>query len=77
AVAGLNSLQWLPRPWVSALVTLDNLLLAMAMAALGLTTHAGAIRRAGARPLLLAALLFGWLIVGGGLVNGLLTGWWN
>lgn len=76
AVAGFNSLQWLPQPWVSALVTLDNLLLAMAMAALGLTTHAGAIRRAGARPLLLAALLFGWLIAGGALVNGLLTGWW-
>lgn len=77
AVAGFNSLHWLTPRWTCALVTLDNLLLAMAMAALGLATHAGAIRRAGLRPLLLAALLFGWLIVGGALVNGLLTGWWR
>ena len=77
AVAGLHSLQWLPRPWVSALVTLDNLLLAMAMAALGLSTHASAIRRAGARPLMLATLLFFWLVVGGALINGWMIGWWG
>lgn len=77
AVAGLHSLQWLPSSWGATLVALDNLLLAMAMAALGLSTHVGAIRRAGVRPLLLALVLFCWLIVGGALVNGLLTGWWR
>ena len=38
------------------------------MAALGLATHIGAIRKAGAKPLLLALILFGWLIVGFGLI---------
>ena len=36
-----------------------------AMAALGLTTHVSALRRAGAAPLLLALLLFVWLLAGG------------
>ncbi len=31
--------------------------------------HLGAIRKAGAKPLLLALILFGWLIVGGALIN--------
>lgn len=44
-------------------------LLAMAMAALGLRTQIGAIRQAGARPLLLAALLFALLTVGGYALN--------
>ena len=34
-----------------------------------LSTHIGAIRKAGAKPLLLALILFGWLIVGGALIN--------
>ncbi len=63
-VAGFNSLHLLPRPVVDALLTLDTLLLAMAMAALGLRTHWAAIRQAGARPLLLAAIL--WLVLMGG-----------
>ena len=41
----------------------------MAMAALGLTTHMSAIRRAGIKPLLLAGLLFCWLIAGGAAIN--------
>ena len=45
------------------------------MGALGLTTHVSAVRRAGARPLLLAALLFAWLVIGGLAVNGLVGGW--
>src|SRR5690606_21506171 len=69
AVAGLNSLQLLPAPAVEALVQLDTVLLAMAMAALGLRTHAGAIRKAGIRPLLLAGALFAFLLLGGYAVN--------
>jgi uncharacterized integral membrane protein (TIGR00698 family) len=64
-----NSLHWLPKPLVAALTELDTALLAMAMAALGLTTQVGAIRKAGAKPLLLALVLFGWLVVGGAMIN--------
>jgi uncharacterized membrane protein YadS len=41
----------------------------MAMAALGLRTHIGAIQQAGVRPLLLAASLFIFLVLGGYAVN--------
>lgn len=68
-VAGFNSFALLPTSWVHALLTLDTILLAMAMAALGLTTHFSALRQAGLKPLLLAALLFLWLIVGGAGIN--------
>jgi uncharacterized integral membrane protein (TIGR00698 family) len=64
-----NSLQWLPHPVVAALTELDTALLATAMAALGVTTQVGAIRRAGAKPLLLALVLFGWLVAGGAMIN--------
>lgn len=69
AVAGVNSLQLLPAAWVEVLVQADTVLLAMAMAALGLRTHVGAIRQAGLRPLLLASALFVFLLVGGYAVN--------
>ncbi|MBE7941674.1 MULTISPECIES: YeiH family protein [Ramlibacter] len=69
AVVLFNSLKWLPAPVVSLATELDTVLLAMAMAALGLATHLGAIRKAGAKPLLLAALLFVWLVGGGSLIN--------
>lgn len=74
-VAAFNSLQLLPADLHRALLLIDQLLLATAMAALGLTTHASALRRAGTRPLALAALLFVWLVLGGALVNALLGGW--
>jgi uncharacterized integral membrane protein (TIGR00698 family) len=64
-----NSLQWLPQSAVAAMTDLDTALLATAMAALGLTTQVGAIRKAGAKPLLLALILFVWLVVGGGVIN--------
>lgn len=69
AVAGLNSLDILPQRLVAAAIDADTFFLAMAMAALGLATHVSAIRMAGIKPLALAALLFGWLIVGGMLIN--------
>lgn len=55
--------------FVATMVTLDNVLLTMAMFALGLTTHLSAIKQAGVRPLLLGAIMFAWLILGGGLIN--------
>jgi uncharacterized integral membrane protein (TIGR00698 family) len=69
AVVLFNSLQWLPASVVAVTTEIDTALLAMAMAALGLSTHIGAIRKAGAKPLLLALILLGWLIVGGALIN--------
>ena len=69
AMVGFNSLQLLPTRLVATLVDLDTVLLAMAMAALGLTTHVSALRQAGARPMLLAVLLFAWLMGGGMLIN--------
>lgn len=68
-VAAINSLDIIPPTWVEKLVILDNFLLAMAMVALGLTTHLSAIRQAGLGPILLAACLFLWLIVGGAIIN--------
>lgn len=73
AVAGLNSLALLPKPVVSAVIDIDTVMLAMSMAALGLTTHISAIRNAGIKPLALAALLFAWLIGGGIAINAGVT----
>ncbi|MBS1169939.1 MAG: hypothetical protein H6R01_857 [Burkholderiaceae bacterium] len=69
AASAVNSLSILPESIVSVLVQADNLLLATAMAALGLRTHASAIRQAGSKPLFLAAILFVFLIVGGYAIN--------
>jgi uncharacterized integral membrane protein (TIGR00698 family) len=69
AVAAFNSLNLLPSAVVSTAVTLDTVILAMAMAALGLTTQVSAIKTAGMKPLALAAVLFVWLIFGGFLIN--------
>lgn len=71
----LNSLSFLPQGVVSAATDLDTLLLAMAMAALGLATHRSAIRKAGIKPLLLATMLFGWLIAGGAVINATVMHW--
>ncbi|HDH1555652.1 TPA: YeiH family protein [Klebsiella quasipneumoniae subsp. similipneumoniae] len=68
-VAVFNSFHLLPKAVVVMLVTLDTVLLAMAMAALGVTTHVSALKKAGAKPLLMALMLFVWLIVGGGAIN--------
>jgi len=65
AVTALNSVAPLPQPWKGLGMAVDDLLLAMAMAGLGLTTHVSALRRAGMRPMALAALLFAWLLFGG------------
>ncbi|MFT3718886.1 YeiH family protein [Pseudorhodoferax sp.] len=75
AVVLLNSLQLLPAAVVGAVTAAGNLLLATAMAALGLATRAGAIRQAGPRPLALALLLFAWLAAGGAVLNRAVQLW--
>jgi uncharacterized integral membrane protein (TIGR00698 family) len=69
AASGINSLGLLSPSAIAVLTWIDTVVLAMAMAALGLRTHAGALRQAGFRPLLLAGMLFGFLVVGGYWVN--------
>jgi uncharacterized integral membrane protein (TIGR00698 family) len=75
AVAGLNSLALLPHAVVSTAIDADTLILATAMAALGVSTQVSAIRQAGVKPLALAALLFGWLIFGGFAINSGISAW--
>ena len=75
AMAGVHSLGVLPAAVVHAGVQLDGLLLAIAMAALGLTTHVQAVRAAGLKPLLLAAALFAWLLVAGLALSHYLPQW--
>jgi uncharacterized integral membrane protein (TIGR00698 family) len=73
AMAGFNSLGILPKTVAGIMIDIDTAMLAMAMAGLGLTTHVGAIRAAGIKPLLLGAVLFLWLIGGGILINTLVS----
>lgn len=68
-VGAFNSLHLLPKAWVDALLLFDTFLLAAAMGALGLRTHAAAIKQAGMRPMLLAGLLFIYLVFGGLAIN--------
>jgi uncharacterized integral membrane protein (TIGR00698 family) len=73
AMVLFNSLSLLPENLRSVLITVDTFTLAIAMVALGLTTHVSAVRSAGIRPLLLGGFLFVWLILGGGLINTLVA----
>ena len=68
-MACINSLHVLPAELVKLIIFFDDIFLTMAMAALGLTTHYSAFKKAGIKPLLLGMIIFIWLIVGGGLVN--------
>ena len=69
AMACVNSLNVIPPQLAKVLIYADDVLLTMAMGALGLTTHASAIRRAGFKPLLLALIVFIWLILAGGMIQ--------
>jgi uncharacterized integral membrane protein (TIGR00698 family) len=68
AVMAINSASLVPSDWKPALVALDNWLLACAMLAIGLHTRIADLLRAGRKPLALAAVLFGFLVVGGALL---------
>src|SRR3569832_2252222 len=71
--SGIHSLHLLPEAAVCKIVEADTFLQAMAMGALGLRTHIGAIRQAGPMPLLLAGLLYVFLMAGGYLINRMVT----
>ncbi|MBT8583801.1 YeiH family putative sulfate export transporter [Polynucleobacter paneuropaeus] len=68
-VIGLNSTGYVPKEFRENLISIDNFLLALAMGALGLTTHFSALASAGTKPLKLAFVLFVWLMIGGGFIN--------
>lgn len=72
-VIGFNSLSLLPCSAVSFINTLDTFLLTMAMTALGAETSIDKFKKAGFKPFVLAAILYGWLIVGGYLMAKYLT----
>lgn len=74
ALAAINSINILPVWLKTAGLRADSFALMMAMAALGVTTELRVLRRAGIRPLLMAALLFAWLMGGGLLINSVIAG---
>jgi len=67
--SGVHSLSIIPQVTTNAVIWFDNILLTIAMVALGLRTHVGAIRQAGIKPLLLALCLFLFLTLGGFAIN--------
>ena len=69
AVIGFNSLDLLPEAAVAGINSFDTFLLTMAMTALGAETSIEKFKRAGAKPFLLAALLYLWLLGGGYLLS--------
>ena len=73
ALAGLRSLDVLPPATLALADGADLALLAVAMAALGLTTRLSAMKAAGLAPLGLGAVLAAWLVVGGAAINFAVT----
>ncbi len=65
AVIGFNSFDLLPLAVVDAINYIDTFLLTMAMVALGAETSIDKFKKAGAKPFVLAFLLYIWLLGGG------------
>ena len=65
AVICFNSFDLLPVNVVDTINYIDTFLLTMAMVALGAETSIDKFKKAGAKPFILAALLYVWLLVGG------------
>ncbi|MCF6766217.1 YeiH family protein [Thiotrichales bacterium 19S3-7] len=64
-IAAINSLHIIDASIVSHINNLDTFLLTIAMTALGLETHISKFKQAGLKPIILALILFIWLIIGG------------
>jgi uncharacterized integral membrane protein (TIGR00698 family) len=65
AVAGINSLNIIPKPVVNFWNELDIFILTMAMCALGIETNFSKFKGVGLKPIYLAAILFLWVSCGG------------
>lgn len=68
AVIIFNSFNLLPSSAVDTINYIDTFLLTMAMAALGAETSIDKFKKAGAKPFILAFILYIWLIIGGWLM---------
>lgn len=64
-VIGFNSFNLLPLPVVDVINYIDTFLLTMAMVALGAETSIDKFKKAGAKPFILAFILYLWLLGGG------------
>jgi len=64
-MSGINSLGVIPATIVSGINQVDTFMLTMAMTALGMETNATKFKQAGIKPILLALLMFVWLVVAG------------
>ena len=62
---GFNSLDLLPHAVVDGINQVDTFMLTMAMTALGTETSIEKFKKAGAKPFVLAAILYVWLLAGG------------
>ncbi len=65
AVIGFNSLDLLPHTVVDGINNIDTFMLTMAMTALGTETSIEKFKKAGAKPFILATVLYIWLLGGG------------
>lgn len=68
-VCGFNSLNLLPQVLKTGIIEFDIFLLTVAMFALGLETNFEKIKGLGLKPILLAGIMFVWLITFGALVS--------
>lgn len=75
-VIGFNSFDLLPAALVDTINYIDTFLLTMAMAALGAETSIDKFKKAGAKPFVLAACLYVWLLGGGYLMSKYLAPIW-
>lgn len=64
-VIGFNSFDLIPHGTIDFINNVDTFLLTMAMTALGAETSIEKFKKAGAKPFVLALLLYGWLLGGG------------
>ncbi len=65
AAIAFNSMDLLPKAAVDGIETIDTFMLTMAMTALGVESNIDKFRKAGAKPFVLALVLYGWLFFGG------------
>lgn len=65
AVIGFNSFDLLPHAVVNGINEVDTFMLTMAMTALGTETSIEKFKKAGAKPFVLATILYAWLLLGG------------
>lgn len=75
AMAGVNTLGVVPAGATGPIATASTFLISIALAGIGLTTDIAALRRTGARPLLLGAVLWAAVTVTSLGLQALTTGW--